>query len=76
MENLQQSHQLKRKISILLEDEKWTTPERNNVDVALKGVVSATSTKHINTNYDGYIESNDNVEQAKFEKRQRVIRKS
>lgn len=76
MENLQQSHKLKRKISILLEDENWTIPERNNIDLALTVVVSATSTKYINTNYDGDIESNDGVEQAKFEKRQRVIRKS
>ena len=76
MENLQQSHKWKRKISILLEDENWTTPERNNINLALTVVVSATSTKYINTNYDGDIESNDGVEQAKFEKRRRVIHKS
>lgn len=76
METLKHSHKLKRKITKLLDDENWTTPKRNNIDLALKGVVSATSTKYNNTNYDGDIESNDGLEQEKSEKRPSVIRKS
>ena len=44
MDNLQHSHQFNRKISILIEDEKWTNLERNNIDLALKVVVSDAST--------------------------------